>query len=313
MGAYYSHPIESGTFDFFDPAWHTFPADWDDSMTIGIGVLCEGGKCIVLASDTRASYKSGRPHDVCAKQFDLPPFPFVGLIAGEVSCAASVVSQMCAEFREIPSPPATQLAHIIRAFNNARFHIFEERVDAQMRQYLCTGLTEWKQGPLDARVYRGGKAVIRTTKLPVHIIVAGFLRTDEFVFLRGIQKRPHEEEASPGVYVIGATEASEFANEVLRRRKQCLDFGLPRTLLHIYEAMKAARKDHSVGNPSWYVVLRPNDMMRFPSNSIHLRNWEKAYKNRVSTVSLEESAEAHRQIEMQLRVHEPKLLERDRN
>jgi hypothetical protein len=307
---YYTHPTEAGPDDFID--WNEVPEEMDDPMTIGIGVLCEGMKCIVLASDTRASYAVGRPNDLCAKQFDIPPLPFVGNIAGEVSCASAVISQMCAEFKKLPSFPETKTEHVIRAFNEARFHIFCERVNTAMQRYLCMSLAEWKKGKrgkVGARIYRGGKAIIRSTALPIHLIVGGFLGRGEPILLRGIKMFDHEEEASPGVYTIGNREAMIRANEVLRKRKQCQDYGLPRTLLHIYEALEAARRDKTVGPPSWYVVLKLNQTMRFPSDSLHLKEWARHYHQRDSTVSLEQNEIAYKQVESQLIMHKPRLME----
>jgi len=44
-------------------------------MTLGVGVLCEHGECIVMASEQRATYGNSPvgPNDQCGKQYDLNP------------------------------------------------------------------------------------------------------------------------------------------------------------------------------------------------------------------------------------------------
>lgn len=73
-------------------------------MTIGIGILCEEGNCIVLASDTRVSYPNSRvrPHEESGKQWDLlPPFKGGVAIAGNVSTCQLIVDELDIQFRRV--------------------------------------------------------------------------------------------------------------------------------------------------------------------------------------------------------------------
>ena len=63
-------------------------------MTIGIGLLCQGGKCILMGADKRGTYEyAATSNDECGKLFDLP-FGFCGAIAGTVSYAEAVISEL---------------------------------------------------------------------------------------------------------------------------------------------------------------------------------------------------------------------------
>ena len=66
--------------------------------------------------------------------------------------------------------------------------------------------------------------------------------------------------------------------------------GLARSLLHVHEAMEAARKadrEH-IGPPAIFAVhIHDRGLWRLNPKSHLLRDWAKAYKNRKDTSSLE--------------------------
>lgn len=87
------------------------------------------------------------------------------------------------------------------------------------------------------------------------------------------------------IYAIGGKGAVE-AFQVLIDRKQNVEMSLARTLLHIYEALRAAKADKGVGDPASYVVMRPwtvprpHGMQRLYPEHPLLQQWSKAYRLR---------------------------------
>jgi 20S proteasome alpha/beta subunit len=69
-------------------------------MTVCIGLVCEGGKYILLAADTRATYGSASSNDQMSKMFDLPA-KYYGAIAGTGSQCEDVVSELYHEMAQI--------------------------------------------------------------------------------------------------------------------------------------------------------------------------------------------------------------------
>jgi hypothetical protein len=93
----------------------------------------------------------------------------------------------------------------------------------------------------------------------------------------------------------------------LNKRDQNSECSLPRTLLHISEAMDQARTvaDKSVGKPQGFTIMwRDGRIARIFADVHLLRDWKKAYKDRHSTRSLDTSVVAQKQISMLLIKHE---------
>ena len=91
----------------------------------------------------------------------------------------------------------------------------------------------------------------------------------------------------------------------LNKRSQSLEFGLPRTLLHVSEAMDEARKlqDKSVGTPQGFtIVFRDGRMARLRPDAPFLKDWKKVYKGR-DTGSLDYSDIAVANVKYQLMRH----------
>jgi 20S proteasome alpha/beta subunit len=62
-------------------------------MTVCIGLVCNSGKRILLAADTRASYGAATSNDQAAKLFDLPAHS-CGAVAGTLSQCEDVISEL---------------------------------------------------------------------------------------------------------------------------------------------------------------------------------------------------------------------------
>jgi hypothetical protein len=70
-------------------------------MTVGIGLLCDGGKHIWLAADMRGSYGEVSRNDYTGKLFELP-FSFCGAIAGTIGPCSDVISELHHRMEQIP-------------------------------------------------------------------------------------------------------------------------------------------------------------------------------------------------------------------
>ena len=280
------------------------------ALTIGIGVLCEGAECVVLASDTRGSWPRNRitPHEECGKQWDFPFFPVAACVAGTLSCAQPIVDELTVQIAKLAKEKKVYCEHFENAIDYARFRKFKRRVDWQMKRSLGVTHSQWIRGripagQLDPLAVRAGMAILDGTTLPVQMIVAGFLKDGRLIFYKADQLAELEQATSPGVCVIGT--GGEYAMDHLTWRGQNADCSLTRSLLHVYEALEKARsRDRYVGKASDYIIIHKNGQIdRFPANSDLLKGWKRAYKKRDSTVSLQRHAIANRQMELQLRQH----------
>ena len=273
-------------------------------MTIGIGVMCEYGDCAILASDMRVTYGTMPidPHDRAGKQFSFPPFNFGATMAGSTSSVHAIVSEFASQLKilllayvqakEKNPKVKIQFEHIRNALEFSRKKELRRLQACAMDSELGLSLEDWLVGklptgqPFNRYAHAEGLRVLKNVKDNMQynagIIVAGFLREDA-IFMRGLGASPVEEFASPANYVVGGKGAVE-ALKVLVNRKQNVEMGVARSLLHVYEALNAAKLDKAVGEPSSYVVIRPhtkrrpNGMQRiFPEHHL-LEQWSKKYK-----------------------------------
>jgi len=227
-------------------------------MTIGIGVICDSGNSIILASDTRASYDEPQlaPNDQTGKMFDLP-HEFRATIAGTIIYCGGVVSQLYTEFTKLPQPFFQD--HVRIAMNNARFYERDFRASERMREHIGLTLPQWQTGPLDHRVYRLGKAILKCTTIDVAILVAGF-SNGGVTLLRSCAGQPIEQFDSFSVVGSGW----EKALNRLNKRGQQAHFGLARSLIHTAEALRdSQRTDKAIGPFDYPNVIRLNENQYF--------------------------------------------------
>lgn len=280
----------------------------EDDVTVGIGVLCEGGNCAVLASDTRVTYGPMRvePHNWAGKQYEFAPFNLAAAIAGSTSSTHAVISEFAADLRRLllvkqnNSEFQIVFEHIRNAIERARKRELRRLQGCEMESELGVSLQDWLIGKLPSGVtfneyaHREGMRVLRHVRQEargkIGIIVTGFLGGSA-VFLRGLGFEPVEDSASPAIYVVGGKGAEESL-KVLINRKQSIEMGVARTILHMHEALEAARVDRGVGEASSYVVMRPwtsprpHGMLRFPPDHPTVKQWREKYALK-STEALE--------------------------
>lgn len=266
-------------------------------MTVGIGVLCERASCVILASDTRGSWPHNpiSAHEECGKQWDFPYFPLAASVAGSFSSAQPFIDQLTVQIAALGKKKHVYCEHFENAIDYARFRYFLKRVDWRLKMTMGLPYTMWRRAKtprghdIHPVLIRVGLKIFDETSLPVQLILAGFLNDGRLIFYRADQKAAIDQSTSPGVLVIGT--GAVAAMDHLSRRGQNADCSLARSLLHVHEALKKARRiDQYVGRPSAYFVIRKNGQMgRFPADSRLLRNWAKVYGKRKTTWSLQNS------------------------
>jgi hypothetical protein len=277
-----------------------WPDEDGEEMTIGIGVLCDEGRCAILASDMRASWPDGDkvdPNDRVGKQFGFPGVPgfdkVVCAIAGRLGVSHDVVSQLTVEFRKVSRHKNIFREHIQNAIDYARAHELRRRYSWALEANLGISLSQLLRGklpsgPLDPVAMAEARRIMAGTEFRIELIIAGFMGSEPLLF-KASQKLDIQGESDPPIHVIGsAGKAHALAH--LNKRQQNTGCNIARSLLHVYEALEIARINDSkyVGIPSWYAVIFPDSgVWRVPSGSPLLREWAKAYKERADTWSLQ--------------------------
>jgi 20S proteasome alpha/beta subunit len=277
-------------------------------MTIGIACICERGECVVMASDMRATYGTTPigPNDACGKVYRLEPFNTMMCVAGRLSSCHAVISEIVAQIKRLRRKRQIFREHIINAIDHARIREMRRAYDWAIESSWGISLNDLVTGKvpggkLDKLLLRAGYHLLRDTPLRVELIVAGYVHS-QTMFFRAAQKRPLEEESSPGVYAIGTGQVA--AMNALNRRGQRVAMSLPRTLLHVHEAMLAARRSdpRRIGRAQAYIVMRKRvpRTLYISAAAPTLENWRKAYRGRRNTASLDDSKVAALDIYHQL-------------
>ncbi len=278
----------------------------EETVTIGIGCICERGDCVVLASDMRATYGTTPigPHDHCGKLFTLGRFPVMACVAGRMSECHAIISQVVHVMGRFHRRKKIAREHVMEVIDDARTREMRRIYDWTLKAKMGVSLHDWAKGKvrggMDNLVLRAGLSFMNDAPLRVALIVAGFIR-GQTMFFRAVEKNRLEEESSPGVYVIGSGQV--HAMKVLNRREQSYAMSLPRTLLHVHEAMIAARCERTVGTAPGYIVIKKREprVLFLPVSVPTLESWRKAYAGRVSTASLDDSKVAAIDIYHQLK------------
>jgi hypothetical protein len=269
-----------------------------------------------MASDMRATYGTephGRnyeavgPNDQCGKMFQIAPFPTMACVAGKMSQCHAVVAQLVFNIRKLAKIGQANREFAVAAIDDARVQEIHRLYNWTMHTSWGISLRDFATGKvpggkLDKLLIRAGYHLLRKTPFEVQIIAGGFMGRDT-MFFRGANKLRLEQESSPGVYAIGA--GHRHAMRVLNKRGQNYAMSLPRTLLHVHEALIAARKERTVGPATAYIVLRKHtaQVVYLPANSPTLEQWRKAYSGWRSTAALDDSHVAAIEIRQQLLVH----------
>jgi 20S proteasome alpha/beta subunit len=187
-------------------------------MTIGIGLLCDGGKRILLAADTRASYGQISQHDETGKLFELP-FNFCGVIAGTIAWCSELISELHHRMGKLVESEmgAEKIREAIQeSYGRIFLLLAEEKLfngfKINMDQYL-------HDEHLVQDIRRSAEDALKNLEVDVDLIVGGFIGNGPFLFVvSGGTSVAIRAEISPGNAVIGS--GSIAALNWLNYRKQ---------------------------------------------------------------------------------------------
>jgi len=262
-------------------------------MTIGIGVLCESGTCIILASDGRGTYKQAHllPNDEMGKQFDLP-FNLFGIMAGFFSHCNSYLPTLYEEMEKLKAHAVLYQGHFRYALRMAQVREMQYRFDGALVQEIGMTLEQWqKEIEHRPRLRRTGRAVIKLTPLVVEMIVGGFINGGP-VLLSVVDKEVPEIVYSHETIGSGG----EYALNHLNFRDQNVHMSFQRTVVHVAEALEAAKLDPHVGEPKDWIILEPNGRVRrLIADHQHIKQLLADFRGK-DTDALDDDKEARKRI-----------------
>jgi hypothetical protein len=259
-------------------------------VTVTIGVLCDfrfsEGPCIILAADDKSIVEDPPKfaNNACGKFHDTIPFAPLGIaISGNISVCDGVVSSFCDQLNLIKKKREEENDEPIIRGDDLRDAILEAKkyeysyffndlllghLGMTRDQYLAETNPEKK---------RKGRVVARAACLyfPVWLIVGGFIGKN-WVLMKS--SGACVTEMGGQCFAAGIGDGTALKKLFECRYEPYMS--APRTLLHVAEAMEAARVAYpeSIGVPSDYLVLRPNrPMMRFKRDSPALQEWLKPF------------------------------------
>lgn len=244
-------------------------------MTIGIGLLCNGGKNILLAADMRAGYGDISQNDQTGKLFDLP-FNFCGAIAGTIGWCGEVISELHWQMGKIPE--AELGAEKIReAILESYTRIYRMLADQELRNALKVSLEQYyHDDKLVSRVRREAREILRSIEVEVDLIVGGFVKEGPIQFVaQGGTSLKIQPEVTPGNAVIGS--GAIAALNWLNYRKQNVHCGLAHSLMHLTEAKQFAEVERTVGPLRQMALLWPGGWKGLEGGDAMLQDWWNRY------------------------------------
>lgn len=246
-------------------------------MTIGIGAIGGSGNTVVMATDTKGSYLDSRFSDfLIGKQYDFfPHHLLVANIAGTVPVCKSVVSSLVSEMDKLAGESVIFHDHIRKAVQEAQIHDILFRLDYELVNRLAMSRAEFQALDKISLQFRRAQRVIRKYQLPMQLTVGGFVTGGSLVMLEAqCNEVPEMLEWS----AIGT--GGDHAAESLGKRDQGATTSFQRTIVHVAEAMEAARADKYVGEPGDYVVITQRTYRRFPARDPYLMQLLAKYAGR---------------------------------
>ncbi len=277
-------------------------------MTLGIGVLCNHGETMVIGSEQRATYGTTGsipigPNDECGKQFYLKPHRVFVSVAGSMSTCHAVYAQLAHLVDHLKEPDKIPPELMMKLIDEARFHELRRIYNWQIKKKMGVTLHEWAAGKLPrgikmhGLIVRYGLEILKHAPFKCELIVAGFVGENS-LFFRASQKEIIQEETSPGLYAIGIGQADAMRH--LNKRRQNVHMSLPRTLLHVYEALYLSQSQYVGPPPELLLVVSKRDDRVAVYRTALLENWRKTYKDREITASLDDSAIAAKEVSARL-------------
>jgi hypothetical protein len=257
---------------------HPMPrmARWREKiMTVCIGLICNGGKNILLAADMRAAYGSATTNDQTAKLFDLPA-NFFGAVSGSMGQCEDVIAELYHEMSKIQEQEiAPELVRkcIVDSYYKVYLQLSDEALRGDARITFEQYLHDKKLVP---GVRQRAEEVLQSVEVDVDLVVAGFYKNNpvQFIAEGGTQVKTRSE-ISPGNAVVGTGAAAALS--WLNYRKQGYTLGLAHSLLHLTEAKQFAEVVSDVGPLRQMVLLWPGGFKGLEGGDKLIEDWWHRY------------------------------------
>ena len=200
--------------------------------------------------------------------------------------AGPAEARKATEVDKILNLPVIFHDHIRNAVREAQIQDLLFRLDYELVNHLGMRLSEWKTLDKVSLQYRRAQRLVRKYQLPMQLTVGGFVTGGSIVMLEAqFNEAPEMVEWS----AIGT--GGDHAAESLGKRDQGANTSFQRTLVHVAEAMEAARADNYVGHPSDYVIITQRAYRRVPARDPYLMQLLAKYVDK-DTEELDDSNEA---------------------
>jgi hypothetical protein len=196
---------------------------------------------------------------------------------------------LTAELDKLVAAPLIYHDHIRNAIQEVQIKEHIYRLDYEMLLRLGTRLRDWRHVDKATLTYRRGHKIVSNFEIKAQLTIGGYVHGSPVLLEMNYSNAVEMKEFS----VIGSGE--DFATEVLINRGQGGNVSLQRTLVHIAEAMQAARQDQFVGEPADFVVITPRSFRRFPAKDPFLEQLLIKYHDK-STEELDDTEDAIKKL-----------------
>jgi hypothetical protein len=146
-------------------------------LTVGIGLACESGNCLILAADTRGTFEQGhrRSNEEVGKQFQLPA-GFFACIAGKLVHCESFIAYFTTYLEAQGINPLHVLHDDIRIpMRLAQADTVRDVYDGAMLKETGMGFAKWKElMQKDPNMFKRGTEIFKKTEMSLEALAAGF-------------------------------------------------------------------------------------------------------------------------------------------
>lgn len=223
-------------------------------VTIGIGILCQHGEAILLASDNRASYgqQLSQHGDNCSKAYDVEHDHFL-VISGDVGYAHEIASDFGHRMAKLKRRKLV-LEEVKIRYRDARGHTLNTIIDDSLRNNLGITYDQYLNDPALAPAVRNRAfPIVESVTIEFEGIVAGFDKDRKPIFFYSSFKSAMLENVSPGYFCIGS--GGPLANDFLYYRNQNVHLSVQQSLMHLAEAKIFSQIDSGVGTGTKLLLL----------------------------------------------------------
>jgi hypothetical protein len=221
------------------------------------------------------------------------PFGLCSSFAGNVEVCNAVVSRLGTALEAHPPNLPMRLDYLMNALEGAGFAEWQRIVDAEMKRHLVMSLQEWQQMSEASLLYRRGQRLVNRTALPVEMIIGGIVLGSATIVHVPYMDIPRAD------WLACVGTGGDAAYTKLTQRSQHAHMTIPRTMLHVLEALNAAREaePNTVGAPSDFIVITARQTRRMPANSPVLQRMLDTYGGTDNTEGIDSSTEIWNEVQ----------------